>query len=35
MFEKLFILSEHRTNIKTEIIAGVTTFMTIANFLNE
>ncbi|WP_070970773.1 NCS2 family permease [Vibrio sonorensis] len=30
MFEKLFKLSENGTNVKTEIIAGVTTFLTMA-----
>lgn len=33
MFEKLFKLSENRTTIKTEIIAGITTFMTMAYIL--
>jgi AGZA family xanthine/uracil permease-like MFS transporter len=33
MFEKLFKLSENRTSVKTEIIAGVTTFMTMAYIL--
>lgn len=33
MFEKLFKLSENRTNIRTEIIAGLTTFMTMAYIL--
>lgn len=33
MFEKLFKLSENRTSIKTEIIAGITTFMTMAYIL--
>jgi AGZA family xanthine/uracil permease-like MFS transporter len=28
MLERLFGLSEHNTNVKTEIIAGITTFMT-------
>lgn len=30
MFEKLFKLSENGTNVKTEIIAGMTTFLTMA-----
>ena len=30
MFEKLFKLSENGTNVKTEIIAGITTFLTMA-----
>lgn len=30
MFEKLFQLQEHNTNVKTEVIAGLTTFMTMA-----
>ena len=30
MFEKIFKLSEHGTNVKTEIIAGMTTFLTMA-----
>lgn len=30
MLEKLFKLKEHRTDVKTEILAGVTTFMTMA-----
>lgn len=30
MLEKLFKLSENRTNVKTEIVAGITTFMTMA-----
>jgi AGZA family xanthine/uracil permease-like MFS transporter len=33
MFEKLFKLSENKTNIRTEIIAGITTFMTMAYIL--
>ena len=33
MFEKLFKLKENKTNVKTEIIAGVTTFMTMAYIL--
>ena len=28
MLEKYFKLSEHNTNVKTEVIAGITTFMT-------
>ena len=31
--EKLFKLKEHNTNIKTEILAGITTFMTMAYIL--
>ncbi|WP_133407787.1 NCS2 family permease [Parashewanella tropica] len=36
MFEKLFKLKEHHTNVKREVIAGVTTFLTMAYiiFLN-
>lgn len=30
MFEKIFKLQENKTNVKTEIIAGLTTFMTMA-----
>ncbi|WP_428774604.1 NCS2 family permease, partial [Vibrio sp.] len=30
MLEKLFKLSEHGTNVRTEVIAGVTTFLTMA-----
>jgi len=33
MFEKLFKLSENKTSVKTEVIAGVTTFMTMAYIL--
>ncbi len=33
MFEKLFKLSEKKTNIKTELIAGLTTFLTMAYIL--
>lgn len=33
MLNKFFKLGEHRTNIKTEIIAGVTTFLTMAYIL--
>ena len=33
MFEKLFKLKENKTDIKTEIIAGITTFMTMAYIL--
>ena len=29
-FEKQFKLSEHGTNVRTEILAGITTFMTMA-----
>ena len=31
--EKFFHLKEHGTNVRTEIIAGVTTFMTMAYIL--
>ena len=31
--EKLFHLSENKTNVKTEILAGITTFMTMAYIL--
>lgn len=30
MFERLFKLSEHGTNVKTEVIAGITTFLTMS-----
>ena len=33
MFEKIFKLSERNTDIKTEVVAGVTTFMTMAYIL--
>ncbi len=33
MFDKLFKLKENKTSVKTEIIAGVTTFMTMAYIL--
>ncbi len=33
MFEKFFKLREHNTTIKTEVIAGITTFMTMAYIL--
>ncbi len=33
IIEKLFKLKEHKTDVKTEIIAGVTTFMTMAYIL--
>ena len=33
MLEKLFKLSENKTNVKTEVVAGVTTFMTMAYIL--
>ncbi len=33
MLEKLFKLKENKTNVKTEIIAGITTFMTMAYIL--
>lgn len=33
MFEKLFKLKAHNTNVRTEIMAGITTFMTMAYIL--
>ncbi|SCI33432.1 MULTISPECIES: NCS2 family permease [unclassified Romboutsia] len=33
LLDKVFKLSEHNTNVKTEIIAGITTFMTMAYIL--
>ena len=33
MLEKLFKLSENGTNVKTELIAGLTTFMTMVYIL--
>ena len=33
MLEKLFKLSEHKTDVKTEVMAGITTFMTMAYIL--
>lgn len=33
MFEKVFKLSEHKTTVKTEVMAGITTFMTMAYIL--
>ena len=33
MLEKLFKLKEHNTNVRTEVIAGITTFMTMAYIL--
>ena len=33
MFEKVFKLSENNTNVKTEVMAGITTFMTMAYIL--
>ena len=33
MFEKLFKLNEHNTDVKTEILAGITVFMTMAYVL--
>ncbi|MCI5910140.1 MAG: NCS2 family permease [Oscillospiraceae bacterium] len=33
MFEKIFKLKQHNTNVKTEVAAGVTTFMTMAYIL--
>ena len=31
--EKLFKLSEHKTTVRTEVVAGITTFMTMAYIL--
>ena len=33
MFEKAFKLKEHNTDVKTELTAGLTTFMTMAYIL--
>jgi len=33
MLEKLFHLSKNNTNVKTEILAGITTFLTMAYIL--
>ena len=33
MFEKVFKLKEHGTSVKTEVMAGITTFMTMAYIL--
>lgn len=33
MFEKVFKLSQNKTNVKTEVVAGITTFMTMAYIL--
>mgnify|MGYP001851242213 FL=1 len=33
MFERVFKLSQHNTNVKTEVMAGITTFMTMAYIL--
>ena len=33
MFEKVFKLSANKTNVKTEVVAGITTFMTMAYIL--
>ena len=33
MLEKLLKLSENKTNVKTEVMAGITTFMTMAYIL--
>src|SRR5690606_16591547 len=30
MFERLFKLSEHRTSVRTELVAGLTTFLTMS-----
>ena len=33
MFEKMFKLKENKTDVKTEVMAGITTFMTMAYIL--
>ena len=33
VFEKVFQLSKHKTTAKTEVMAGITTFMTMAYIL--
>lgn len=33
-FEKTFKLQENNTNVKTELVAGITSFMTIAYILS-
>lgn len=33
MFEKLFKLKQNNTNVRTEVLAGITTFMTMAYIL--
>ena len=33
MLEKLFKLKENKTTVKTEVVAGITTFMTMAYIL--
>ena len=33
LLERIFHLSENKTNVKTEIMAGITTFMTMAYIL--
>ena len=33
MLEKIFKLSENKTDVKTEVLAGITTFMTMAYIL--
>ncbi|HBJ67958.1 MAG TPA: guanine permease, partial [Alcaligenes faecalis] len=30
MFERLFKLTEHGTNVRTEVLAGITTFLTMS-----
>ena len=35
MFEKVFKLSQNKTNVKTEVVAGFTTFMTMAYILAD
>ena len=34
MLEKVFKLSENKTTVKTEVVAGLTTFMTMAYILS-
>ena len=33
MLEKIFKLKQNNTNVKTEVVAGITTFMTMAYIL--
>jgi AGZA family xanthine/uracil permease-like MFS transporter len=35
MVERLFRLSENKTNLRTEVLAGLTTFLTMASLLCE
>lgn len=35
MFEKIFHLKENHTDVKTEVMAGITTFMTMAYILRS